>query len=110
MIDGGIGRTCLVSAATATEYREVEETSSCEVRASGTEPPLGILSLASTMEAATGEIPRVLNLNKLYFEWIDDLDTRRPESFLQLFPRRSEVQILLKGGHARYIPLNRQEG
>src|SRR3954453_5891755 len=74
-------RLCLVSAPVATEYRDGVETSSEDVRANATEPPLGILSLASVLESA-GRAAAVCNLDTLYLDFTDKPHERRAGAFV----------------------------
>jgi len=68
-------RICLISAATVTEFGEYAD--SPRIRATAEHAPLGILTLAAILreEAAT---PTVLDLNRLYYEYLGD-DASRSE-------------------------------
>jgi hypothetical protein len=63
-------KSCLVTAAIATDFEDPDEAASPEVRQAAEEPQLGVLTLAGIMEQR-GSPPRVLNLNQAYYEYLD---------------------------------------
>jgi hypothetical protein len=63
-------RVCLVTAATATEFENAADAKSSRVRSFAALPHLGILTLASVLERA-GVSPAVINLNRLYYEYLE---------------------------------------
>jgi radical SAM superfamily enzyme YgiQ (UPF0313 family) len=61
---------CLVSAPTVTEYRSLGELSTDAVRLASSRPPLGILSLAASLEGH-GERPDVVEVNDTYLRFVE---------------------------------------
>jgi radical SAM superfamily enzyme YgiQ (UPF0313 family) len=66
-------RICLISAATITDFGEHADAP--RIRESSEHPPLGILTLAAILREQSAT-PAVLDLNRLYYEYLDD--TRAP--------------------------------
>src|SRR5271170_6132196 len=62
-------RTCLISAATVTEFGEYA--SNRAIRDIAEHPPLGILTLAAILREHL-ETPVILDLNRLYYEYLAD--------------------------------------
>jgi hypothetical protein len=60
--------TCLVTAPTATAFRDAEELNNEAVRSMASEPQVGILSLAAALEAI-GETPGIVDLNRAYLDY-----------------------------------------
>jgi radical SAM superfamily enzyme YgiQ (UPF0313 family) len=59
---------CLVTAPTATAFRDAEELNNEAVRSSASEPQVGILSLAAVLEAR-GDTPAIVDLNRAYLDY-----------------------------------------
>lgn len=62
-------RLCLVSAATATDFEDVSDAQSSEVRRYAETPHLGILALAGILDER-GTPPAIINLNRCYYDYI----------------------------------------
>jgi radical SAM superfamily enzyme YgiQ (UPF0313 family) len=61
--------TCLVSAATATDFEDAAEAVSSNVRELAAEPHLGILTLASALNRC-GTYPQIVDLNRSYYDYL----------------------------------------
>jgi len=59
---------CLITAPTATGFRDAEELNNEAVRSSASEPQVGILSLAAVLEAR-GDTPAIVDLNRAYLDY-----------------------------------------
>jgi radical SAM superfamily enzyme YgiQ (UPF0313 family) len=71
-------RICLISAATVTEFGEHAEDR--RIRETAEHPPLGVLTLAAILrEQSTA--PAVVDLNRLYYEYLDAAATRTENDF-----------------------------
>jgi radical SAM superfamily enzyme YgiQ (UPF0313 family) len=64
---------CLVSAPTATEYKNADEWSSDEVHFSASRPQLGILNLAAVLESI-GDCPDIVDVNDAYMQFTGTLN------------------------------------
>ncbi len=62
-------RICLISPPTATDLEDRELAESEAVRLIAEEAPIGILTLAAVLERR-GIAPRIVNLNRLYYEYL----------------------------------------
>jgi radical SAM superfamily enzyme YgiQ (UPF0313 family) len=60
----------LISAPTVTDFGSLEEIHNIQVRASASEPPLGILTLAAVLEE-TQWAPFIIDLNQTFFDFAD---------------------------------------
>ena len=63
---------CLVSAPTVTEYNNVHEWSSQEVRSAASQPQLGILNLAAVL-VSTGDCPSIIDVNSAYLRFVEEV-------------------------------------
>jgi radical SAM superfamily enzyme YgiQ (UPF0313 family) len=69
---------CLIGAATVTEFGDDAHTP--RIRETGLHPPLGILTLASIVRNESLS-PGILDLNRLYYEYLGDADARASGDF-----------------------------
>jgi radical SAM superfamily enzyme YgiQ (UPF0313 family) len=63
-------RLCLISAPTITEYNNVNEWSSQEVRFAASQPQVGILNLAAVLENI-GDCPSIIDVNSAYLGFVE---------------------------------------
>jgi radical SAM superfamily enzyme YgiQ (UPF0313 family) len=68
-------RVCLASAPTANDFALPALAESEAIRKIAEHPPLGILSLAAVLERE-GFLPQIVDLNRLYYDWIRSEDYR----------------------------------
>ena len=73
---------CLITAPTASDFWGSEELDSEAVRSGASDPQLGILSLAATLEAR-GETPQIVDLNALYFAFADNTRESNANGFAE---------------------------
>lgn len=71
-------RVCLISAATVTDFGE--DARSERIRESAEYPPLGVLTLAAILREKWAN-PAVLDLNRLYYEYLGDGGARNGDDF-----------------------------
>jgi radical SAM superfamily enzyme YgiQ (UPF0313 family) len=71
-------RICLISAATVTDFGE--DADSERIRDSAKYPPLGVLTLAAILREKS-TLPAVLDLNRLYYEYLGDGGARSQGDF-----------------------------
>src|SRR5664279_5066360 len=62
-------KVCLISPPTATDLEDRELAESDAVRLIAERAPIGILTLAAVLEPQ-GIVPRIVNLNRLYYEYL----------------------------------------
>jgi radical SAM superfamily enzyme YgiQ (UPF0313 family) len=67
-------KVCLVTAPTATEFRELDEIHSPSVQSTSFAPQLGILSLAAILDQR-GSRPQILDLNRVFLQYINQIRT-----------------------------------
>ena len=73
-------RLTLVTAAIATDFEHPEDAASASVRTFSTAPQLGTLSLAAVLEAHSIK-PQVVNLDQLYYRYLDECGARGLNDF-----------------------------
>lgn len=64
-------KIALITAATATEFTDAEEVNAQSVRAVGSEPQLGILSLAAVLGGSADTV-QLFDLNRIYLEYVSN--------------------------------------
>jgi radical SAM superfamily enzyme YgiQ (UPF0313 family) len=69
---------CLISAPTANDFDNPQVAESDAVRQIAEHAPLGILSLAGVLEQ-NGLTPEIVDLNRLYYDWIRSEEQKRGE-------------------------------
>jgi tRNA A37 methylthiotransferase MiaB len=77
---------CLVTAPTVAEFTDAEEINSESVRRTAVDSQLGILSLAGVLESS-GEIPRIVDLNRAYLDHSLSKGSCRVEEFAEIAAR-----------------------
>src|SRR5262249_38343646 len=80
-------KVCLVSAGTATDFEDPDDARSPSVRSAAQEPHLGVLSLAAVIEGI-GLSPDVVDLNRTYYDYLDDTPAGGLEEFAGWAARR----------------------
>ena len=80
-------QVCLVNAATAAEFTDIAEYGTEQIRRSSSEPQLGILSLAAVLEGC-GCGPKIVDLNRMFYECADDAGARRLDNFAEMAASR----------------------
>jgi len=78
-------RICLISAATVTDFGE--DACSERIRETAEYPPLGVLTLAAVLREKL-TTPAVLDLNRLYYEYLGDAGARSGDDFCAYAARR----------------------
>ena len=71
-------KVCLISAATANQFDSGRVGDRDAARLMGELAPVGILSLAAVLEAK-GLRPEVVDLNRLYYDWLQDSNGNRAD-------------------------------
>ena len=80
-------KVCLISAPTANQFdgRAMGETEASRIM--GELAPVGILSLAAVLEAK-GLQPEVVDLNRVYYDWLQGSQTNAPLKLIFALCRR----------------------
>jgi hypothetical protein len=80
-------QTCLINAPTGVEFSDHTEINLPNLRAVAGEPQLGILNLASVLEAAGG-VPSIVDLNRTFYAYADDQDVACLDEFAHVAAQR----------------------